>query len=300
MGGSTGATIATGGLNKVSNAVNNAVIGKKLNNQIADVLIKPFENMTYKLPLGLITDVVFQGESLKGTFAKHNTIIAGDLARSWSIVGNQWLGINDDGFLGIKGGIFSKIGQFLQDLLHDHVDQTLGIGIIVAVLFVSIFYPPAYSLTSAVLGTEVAAMVAAGSASMFLSGVWYITYAIISYGVSALFNTMIDGAVLSMYGSQIFDTLLYYEELQETIRIVNLAAILDGSIFDKMAGGWMYASQFAGDVYYDATTVGNCNISVGGQFNLTPHAVQVNIGYIDTTMKNLAGNDNFSVVSLTI
>ena len=87
---------------------------------------------------------------------------------------------------------------------------------------------------------------------------------------------------------------------QETIRIASLAAILDGSIFDRMAGGWMYASQFAGDVYYDATTVGNCNISVGGEFNLTPHAVQVNFGYIDTTMKNLAGNDNFSVVSLTI
>lgn len=300
MGGSTGATIATGGLNKVDQKVAGTLGIGKIHGQIVDVLVKPFENMAYKLPLGLIRDVVFQGESLKGTLAKHNTIIAGDLARSWDIVGNQWLGINDEGFLGIKGGIFSKMGQFFQDLLHDHVDQTLGIAIIVAVLFVSIFYPPAYSLTSAVLGAEVAAMVAAGSASMFLSGIWYITYAIISFGISTLFNTMIDGAILSMYGSQIFDTLYYYETLQETIRIANLAAILDGSIFDKMAGGWMYASQFAGDFYYDATTVGNCNISVGGEFNLTPHAVQVNFGYIDTTMKNLAGNDNFSVVSLTI
>lgn len=62
----------------------------------------------------------------------------------------------------------------------------------------------------------------------------------------------------------------------------------------------MYASQFSGDVYYDATTVGNCNISVGGEFNLTPHAVRVNFGYIDSSLKNIAGEDNFSVVSMTI
>lgn len=298
MGGSTGAAIATGGLSNISNKVQDKVLGEKLNGQINKVLIEPFENFAYKLPFGLIRDVIFQGESLKGTLAKHNKIIAG--AEVWDIVGNKWLGINDSGFLGIKGGIFSKMGQFFQDLLYDHVDTTLGIAIIVAVLVISIFYPPAYSLTSMVLGSTTGAMVGAGSASMMLSGIWYITYAIISFGISMLFSAMIDGAILSMYGSQIFDTLTYYEGLQETIRIANLASIFDGSIFDKMAGGWLYASQFAGDVYYDATTVGNCNISVGGEFNLTPHAIQTNFGYVDTTMKNLAGNDTFSVVTLTI
>lgn len=222
------------------------------------------------------------------------------VATAYDIVGNKILKINDNGFLGIKGGIFSKMGQFFQDLLHDHVTQTLGIGIIVATLVVTIFFPPAHGLTTQILGAGTAAMVEAGAASMFLTGVWYATYVAVSLGLSILTSGLIEGSILAMYGSQIYGELINYENIQEAIRITNLTAILDGSIFDRMAGGWMYASQFAGDVYYDATTVGNCNISVGGEFNLTPHAVQVNFGYIDTTMKNLAGNDNFSVVSLTI
>ena len=222
------------------------------------------------------------------------------VATAYDIVGNKILRINDNGFLGIKGGIFSKMGQFVKDLLHDHVTQTIAIGIIVAILVVAIFFPPALSLTTQILGAGATAMVEAGAASMFLTGVWYATYAAVSLGLSILMSGLIEGSILAMYGSQIYGELINYENIKETIRVANLAAILDGSIFDRMAGGWMYASQFAGDVYYDATTVGNCNISVGGEFNLTPHAVQVNFGYIDTTMKNLAGNDNFSVVSLTI
>lgn len=227
--------------------------------------------------------------------------VAGKLvANVYDVVGNKILGINDNGFFGIKGGIFSKMGQFFQDLLHDHVTQTIGIGIIVATLVVTIFYPPASSLTTQILGAGATAMVEAGAASIFLTGVWYATYAAISLGLSILMNGLIEGSVIAMYGNQIYGELMHYENIKETLRITNLVAILDGSIFDKMAGGWMYASQFAGDVYYDATTVGNCNISVGGEFNLTPHAVRVNFGYIDSSLKNIAGEDNFSVVSMTI
>lgn len=227
--------------------------------------------------------------------------LAGKIAATtYDIVGNKILQINDNGFLGIKGGIFSKMGQFFQDLLHDHVTQTIGIGIIVATLVVTIFFPPAVGLTTQILGAGATAMVEAGAASMFLTGVWYATYAAISLGLSILMNGLIEGSVIAMYGNQIYGELMHYENIKETLRITNLVAILDGSIFDKMAGGWMYASQFAGDVYYDATTVGNCNISVGGEFNLTPHAVRVNFGYIDSSLKNIAGEDNFSVVSMTI
>ena len=73
---------------------------------------------------------------------------------------------------------------------------------------------------------------------------------------------------------------------------------MSGSIFDRLAGGVMYDSQFAGGVYYDASTCANLNISVGGEFALTPHAINTQFGYQDSTLKNLAGDENFSVLKM--
>lgn len=279
----------------VAKAVTSTV--KKITSAVKKTIINPIVNLTYKLPLGLVRDVVIRGKSFKKTLAKHINTIAQDIANTYNLVGNKWLGINDKGFLGIKGGIFSKMGQFMQDLLHDHVTQTVGIGIAVAALVVSIFFPPAYSIATA----AVVASTAVTAGSVFLTmGVWYFTLAAVSLGVSFLASAIIDASIMAMYGSEILGSIASFEQAQEALRVTNLADVLSGTIFDKMAGGWMYASQFAGDVYYDATTVGNCNISVGGEFNLTPHAIAVNVGYVDSTAKNLAGDDYFNVVSMTI
>lgn len=278
----------------VAKAVTNIV--KDSIDVVNDVIVKPIYDVAVKIPLDTAQAIV-EGKSLKKSLAESIKTVAGDIANIYDRVGNKWLGINDDGFLGIKGGIFSKMGQFMQDLLKDHVVTTVGIGIAVAALVVSIFFPPAYSLATAAV---VAATSVGITSTILIMGVWYVTLGIISLGISFLASTIIDAAVIAMYGDYIFGTLEYYENIKETIRIANLAAILDGSIYDKMAGGWMYASQFAGDVYYDAAKVGNCNISVGGEFSLTPHAIQINFGYVDTTLKNIAGEDNFSVVSMNI
>jgi hypothetical protein len=63
-----------------------------------------------------------------------------------------------------------------------------------------------------------------------------------------------------------------------------------------LAGGWMYDSQFAGGVYYDSTNSASLSPSVGGEFALTPHAVRTQFGYQDMMMKNLPGDENFSVI----
>lgn len=278
----------------VAKAVTNIV--KDAIDVVNDVIVKPIYDVAVKIPLDTAQAIV-EGKSLKKSLAESIKTVAGDIANIYDRVGNKWLGINDDGFLGIKGGIFSKMGQFMQDLLKDHVVTTVGIGIAVAALVVSIFFPPAYSLATAAV---VAATSVGITSTILIMGAWYVTLGIISLGISFLASTIIDAAVIAMYGDYIFGTLEYYENIKETIRIANLAAILDGSIYDKMAGGWMYASQFAGDVYYDAAKVGNCNISVGDEFSLTPHAIQINFGYVDTTLKNIAGEDNFSVVSMNI
>ena len=98
-----------------------------------------------------------------------------------------------------------------------------------------------------------------------------------------------------MYPNLLNDMFLF-EEGQESLRIAGLTAIMSGSIFDRLAGGVMYDSQFAGGVYYDASTCANLNISVGGEFALTPHAVRTQFGYQDMTMKNLPGDKNFTVI----
>jgi len=267
---------------------------KKVTDVVKKTVINPIKNII-KAPIGVITDVI-RGKSLKKSIAKHTNRAIESIAEAWNIVGNHWLGINDKGFLGIKGGVFSKMGKFMQDLMHDHLHTTVGIGIAAVALLVSIVFPPAYSLaTAAVVATG-----AVTSNAFLILGSWYLTLGIVSLGVSFLASAVIDAAMLVMYGVSIFDTLNFYEEAKETLRIANLATIFDGSIFDRMAGGWMYASQFAGDVYYDAATPGNCDISVGGKFELTPHAVAINIGYVDSTLRNMAGDDYFHVVNMTL
>jgi hypothetical protein len=113
-----------------------------------------------------------------------------------------------------------------------------------------------------------------------------------------LISGIISGAVLAMYPS-LLDNILFFEQNQELLRIAALSAIMSGSIFDRLAGGVIYDSQYAGGVYYDAGTCANPTISVGGEFYLSPQAINLQFGYQDTTLKNLAGDENFTVIKPT-
>jgi|GEM_PF-2141475 len=246
--------------------------------------------------------VAIQGKSFKKNFAKDIQYMAKTLANIYDIVGNKWLGINDDRFLGIKDKNLRRLGKVVKDVLHDDAVQTVGFGIVALAILVTLpvaefageFIGEFVGVTlSEVIASEMVAATAGAMADIIVSSV-------VVFGLSYLYAGLADAAVMAIYGNDIKNALNDYEKAQENLRLTNLNDILNGSIFDKMAGGYLYASQFAGNIYYDATTPGNCNISVGGEFNLSPHCIRTNIGYIDSTLKNLAGDDGFSVISMSL
>ena len=245
-----------------------------------------------KAPTQIIYDTVIKGESFSGSVAKQIQEVGKDLGDIYNSLLDDTLGIDDGKFLGLKGGIFEKLGMLTKDFYHDHATETVGIAVIVALIVVSILFPPAYGVAGAV---TLAAFEAGVTSSIALMTVYYATLTAISLGISSIISGIIDGAILAMYPNLLNDMFLF-EQGQESLRIAALTAIMSGSIFDRLAGGVMYDSQFAGGVYYDASTCANLNISVGGEFALTPHAVRTQFGYQDMTMKNLPGDENFSVI----
>ncbi|MDX9744790.1 MAG: hypothetical protein RBT59_13290 [Arcobacteraceae bacterium] len=258
---------------------------------------------TVKASTQVIYDTVIKGESFSGSVAKQIQELGKDLGDIYDSFLDDTLGIDDGKFLGIKGGVFSKLGMLTKDFTHDHGTETIGIAIIVAMIVVSIIFPPAYG----VAGAAALAVFEVGiTSTIALMTVYYAAYGAITLGLSIVISGIIDGSILAllgnmpmdMSGNTLTDLIFSYEKNQEFLRIAGLAATLDGTIYDRLAGGWMYDSQFAGSVYYDATTPANLNISVGGELSLTSHAINTQFGYQDITMKNLPGDDNFSVLKL--
>lgn len=254
---------------------------------VVDLAIK-----TVTVSTEIIYDTVVKGESFSGSVAKGIQELGKDLGDVYDSLLDDTLGIDDGKFLGISGGVFSKLGMLTRDFTKEHATQTIGIGIIVALIVVSIMFPPAYGFAGTV---ALAAFEAGVTSSILLMGAYYAALGAVSLGISIIISGIIDGAILAMYPS-LLDSIYLFEQQQETLRVAGLAAIMNGTIYDRLAGGWMYGSQFAGDVYYDASTVGNLNISVGGEFKLTPHAISTQFGYQDSTLKDLAGSTNFSVL----
>lgn len=245
-------------------------------------------------PTIILYDTIVKGESFSKSVAKQLREVGSDLGDVYDSLLDDTLGIDDEKFLGIKGGIFAKLGMLTKDFYHDHATQTVGIAVIVALIVVSIIFPPAYGAAGAV---TLAAFEAGITSTMALMTVYYATLGAISLGLSIIISGVIDGAVLAMYPN-LLDNIFLFEQGQEALRIGTLTAIMSGSIFDRFAGGVMYDSQYAGGVYYDGGTCANPTISVGGEFTLTPHAINTQFGYQDTTLKDLAGSDNFSVLKI--
>lgn len=242
----------------------------------------------------IMYDTIVKGESFTRSIANQIQELGRDLGDVYDSLLDDTLGIDDGKFLGIKGGVFSKLGMITKDFYHDHATQTVGIAVIVALIIVSIVFPPAYGTAGAV---TLAAFEAGITSTMALLTVYYVTLGAISLGVSMIISGIIDGAILAMYPN-LLDSIFLFEQGQEALRIATLTAIMSGSIFDRLAGGVIYDSQYAGGVYYDGGTCANPTISVGGEFALTPHAINTQFGYQDMTLKDLAGSENFSVLKI--
>jgi len=243
------------------------------------LVINPIHTVN-KLGLGL-GKVIIQGKSFKRTFANSLADITKNIRDIYSLVGNKWLGINDDRFLGIKDKNLSKLGKITKDFLYDDAAQTIGFVVIAVVAVVAAII----SIFTLGWGTSIAGALLA-----------VVTSVVMALAIGAI----AEGLAQFIYDDYMKGVNSEIKAKEEKLRVSYLSDILNGSIFDKMAGGYLYASQFAGNIYYDATTPGNCNISVGGEFNLSPHCMRTNIGYVDSTLKNLAGDKNFSVVSMSL
>ena len=279
---------------KAVNTVVNTVVDvvKKTVQVLEDV--GKFTIDTFKAPIQVTYDVVVKGNSFKKSVARQIQDLGEDLGDIYNNLLDDALGIDDGKFLGLKGGIFEELGMLTKDFYQDQATDTVGIGIIAALVVASLLFPAAYGAAGAV---ALAAFEAGITSTIALMTVYYATLTVISFGVGAIVSGIIDGAVLAMYPSLLED-MFFFEQGQEALRIATLASIMDGSIWDRLAGGWLYDSQFAGSVYYDATTPANLNISVGGDLSLTPHAISTQFGWIDNLMKNLPGDENFSVLKM--
>ena len=250
---------------------------------------------TILAPTQITYDTVIKGESFSGSISKQLQEIGRDMGDVYQLLLDDTLGIDDGKFLGIKGQFFEKLGMLTKDLYNDHATETVGIAIIVAMIVISILFPPAYGFAGTIAATAFEAGI---TSALALTTIYYATLTAVSLGVSTIISGVIDGAILAMYPS-LLDSMFLFEQGQESLRIAALTAIMSGSIYDRLAGGWMYDSQFAGGMYYDASNVANLNISVGGEFALTPHAVRTQFGYQDMMMKNLPGDTGFNVLSMT-
>jgi hypothetical protein len=306
-----------GVVNAITNVAKKAVdtvvdIGKKTIDAVTDVgekivdaskkiaeVMKDSVNLvidTTLAPFKIVYDTIIKGESFNKSIASNLQTIGKDLGNFYDSFIDDILGIDDNKFLGIKGVIFSQLGMLVKDFTHDHATETVAIGVIVAAIVASFFFPPAGELAAtismAMFDLGVTASITA------LNAIYFISYGIYLLGSSMLISGIISGAVLAMYPS-LLDNILFFEQNQELLRIAALSAIMSGSIFDRLAGGVIYDSQYAGGVYYDAGTCANPTISVGGEFYLSPQAINLQFGYQDTTLKNLAGDENFTVIKPT-
>lgn len=243
----------------------------------------------------IMYDTIIKGESFSNSIATQLQELGEDLGDLYNSLLDDTLGIDDGKFLGLKGGIFSRLGMITKDFYHDHATETIGIAVIVALIVLSFIMPPAGEIAAivsmAMFDLGVTASITA------LNAIYFLSYGAYVLGTSLLISGVIDGAIIAMYPS-LLNNVFLFEQGQEALRIAALTAIMSGSIFDRLAGGVMYDSQFAGGVYYDASTCANLNISVGGEFALTPHAINTQFGYQDSTLKNLAGDENFSVLKM--
>lgn len=249
-----------------------------------------------KAPTQIIYDTVIKGESFSGSVAKQIQEVGKDLGDVYDSLLDDTLGIDDGKFLGLEGGIFAKLGQLTKDFYYDHATQTVAIGVIVALIVASFFFPPAGEMAATI--SMAAFDIGLTSTITVLNTIYFLSYGAYLLGTSLLISGIIDGAVLAMYPS-LLDNMFFFEQSQELLRVAALTAIMSGSIFDRFAGGVMYDSQYAGGVYYDAGTCANPTISVGGEFYLSPQAINLQFGYQDTTLKNLAGDENFTVIKPT-
>ncbi len=91
----------------------------------------------------IVYDTVVKGESFSGSIAKEIQHLGKDLGDVYDSLLDDTLGIDDGKFLGLSGGIFSKLGMLTRDFTKEHATQTIGIGIIVALIVVSILFPQA-------------------------------------------------------------------------------------------------------------------------------------------------------------
>ncbi len=237
-------------------------------------------------------DTIIKGESFADSIGKQIKEIGDDLGDVYNSLLDDTLGIDDGKFLGIKGGVFEKLGMLTRDFTNEHATQTVGIAIIVVLIVASILFPPAYGFAGTV---ALAAFEAGITSTIALMTVYYATLTAVSMGISAVVSGVIDAAILAMYPS-LLDSMFLFESQNEALRIAGLTAILTGSVFDRLAGGFLYDSGFAGNIYYDASSPADLSPSVGAEFKITPHAVRNHFGFIDNTMKNQAGDENFSVL----
>jgi hypothetical protein len=285
-----------GVVNTVKDALDMAVDAvKKVVEATVDIVELSIKTIT--VPTEIVWNTVVKGESFSGSIAKGIQDIAKGMGNIYDSLLDDSLGIDDNKFLGIKGGVFAKLGMLMRDFTKEHATTTVGISVIVAAIVASILFPPAYGFAGTV---TLAAFEAGITSSMALMGVYYATLTVIALGISVIVSGIIDGAVLAMYGDSLLNSIYSFESGQEMLRIAGLAAIMDGTIYDKLAGGWMYDSQFAGGVYYDASNAANLGLSVGGEFSVSPHAARTQFGYIDSTLKDLPGDSNFSVIKTNV
>jgi hypothetical protein len=116
--------------------------------------------------------------------------------------------------------------------------------------------------------------------------------------ISSMSDFMSDGDNSSKLKSA-FEKAVVKLEAQTIQKKLYTASVLDGTVYDKMAGGITYNDVMSGGNLWGATKVANTSFSVGEPLKLGRNVVRSNFPYskyAGSYNKNLAGDNTFSVL----
>lgn len=230
-------------------------------------------------PVDVAWDVV-EGESFSRSFGESLNRIANATQNFYSEVIDDWAGLDDRNWL----------GKQLKDILYDHAHDTIAITAMIGIVVATWYLGPVIGGFAGELGGLAVSMAfGAGMASTTaLMAVYYVTYGLVylalSLGISLLMSGMIEGAMGQLLTPSSISTfvgqLSHIEKLKEQVRSQNFSDTMDGTVFEKMAGGYVYNNTYAGGDIYSYDQKNSLDASVGGEFSASQGTRLIN--FIDS------------------
>jgi hypothetical protein len=224
---------------------------KSINNVIIEVFAAPGNFVDYML---------WHGDNFNEAFGKSLRDIAVANQGLYTNVLDKWLGLDDSTWLGSQ----------VKDLMYDHAMDTIGTIAIVALVVVSWYLGGLLSGVAQYVGGLAASYATAATSAAVYYAAYSVVYIGLSVGISLLYSGLLEGIFGELMTpdqlSNFIGQLSHIEKIKEQTRMQNFTDIMDGTVFEKMAGGYIYNNTYAGGDIYAYDQKDSLDASVGGQF----------------------------------